>query len=75
MRRDVRSSAGTRDISLLHSVEPGSGVYPSSYPMGNVGSFPRVKRLGLEADHLNQSSGEVKNSGAVPPLSHFFFMV
>jgi hypothetical protein len=32
--------------------------------------YPRVKWLGLESDHSPPSSGEVKNGGAIPPLSH-----
>jgi hypothetical protein len=31
---------------------------------------PGVKRLGREADHSPPSSAEVKNGGAIPPLSH-----
>jgi hypothetical protein len=30
----------------------------------------RIKRPGREADHLTQSSDEVKNGGAVLPLHH-----
>jgi hypothetical protein len=32
--------------------------------------FPGVKRLGREADHSPPSNAEVKNGGAIPPLSH-----
>jgi hypothetical protein len=28
-------------FSLLHVVQTGSGVHPTSYPMGTTGSFPR----------------------------------
>jgi hypothetical protein len=32
--------------------------------------MPGVKRMGREADHSCSSSTEVKNGGAIPPLSH-----
>jgi hypothetical protein len=34
----VRVQEG-QEFSLLHVVQTGSGVHPTSYPMGNVGSF------------------------------------
>jgi hypothetical protein len=37
---------------------------------GYRGSFPGLKRPGLEADHSPPSSADVKNSGAVSPLPH-----
>jgi hypothetical protein len=43
-------------FSLLHSVQTGSGGLPASYPMGTGYSFSGGK--------------EVKNGGAIPPLSH-----
>jgi hypothetical protein len=33
-------------FSLLHTVQTGSGAYPSSYPVGTMGSFPRGKAAG-----------------------------
>jgi hypothetical protein len=48
-------------FSLLHIVQTGSGVYPTSYKMGTGGSFPGVKRQGPEADHSPPTSAEVKN--------------
>jgi hypothetical protein len=36
----VRYLAGTRNCSLLHSVQTGSGVHPISYAMGTAGCFP-----------------------------------
>jgi hypothetical protein len=45
---------------LYHHVQNGSGVYPASYPMGNRGFFPGVKRPGREADNSPPSSAEVK---------------
>jgi hypothetical protein len=35
-----------RELSLLHVVQTGSGVHPTSYPMGTGGSFPRGKAAG-----------------------------
>jgi hypothetical protein len=35
-----------RDVSLLHSVQTGSGAHPASYPMGTGGSFPGDKAAG-----------------------------
>jgi len=42
--------------------------HPASCPKDTGGSYPRTKRLGLEADHSPPSSAEVKNEGAIPPL-------
>jgi hypothetical protein len=36
----VRLPVGERDVSLLHSVQTGSGVHPASYPMGIGGALP-----------------------------------
>jgi hypothetical protein len=32
--------------------------------------FPKVNRPGRDPDHSPVSSAEVKNGGAIPPLSH-----
>jgi hypothetical protein len=37
-------------FSLLHCIQIGSGVYPTSYPMGTGGSCDGLKRSGREAD-------------------------
>jgi hypothetical protein len=42
---------GGSNFSLHHRAQHGSGAHPASYPKGNRGSFPGVKRPGLEADH------------------------
>jgi hypothetical protein len=39
----VRFPAGTGNFSLHHRVQNGSGVHPTSYPMGTVGSFSGSK--------------------------------
>jgi hypothetical protein len=67
---DVRHSflGRTRNFSILHSFQTGSGAHPASYPMGTEGSFPGVKRPGREADRSPTSNAEVKNGGAIPAL-------
>jgi hypothetical protein len=40
-----------QEFSLLHVVQTGSGVHPTSYPMGTWAVSPGVKRQGREADH------------------------
>jgi hypothetical protein len=41
---------------ILHIVQTGSGVHPTSYKMGTGGTFPGVKRQGREADHSPPNS-------------------
>jgi hypothetical protein len=48
--------------SLIHSGQACSGAHPSSCLSS------RVKQPGREVDHLPQSSAEVMNGGAIPPL-------
>jgi hypothetical protein len=71
-RRATGSAAAvrfpSRDFSLLHRVQTGSGSQPASYTMGTGGTG--VQRLGREADHTPPSNAKVKNDGAVPPLPH-----
>jgi hypothetical protein len=55
----VRFLAGARRVCLLHKVQTGSGSHLPFYPMGAGGR---------EADNSPQSSGEVMNGGAIPPL-------
>jgi hypothetical protein len=38
--------AGTRDFSLLHSIQTKSGAHTSLYPVGTGGCFPRGKASG-----------------------------
>jgi hypothetical protein len=35
-----------QEFSILHSVQTGSGVHPTSYPMGTGGFFPGGKAVG-----------------------------
>jgi hypothetical protein len=64
----IQFPAGTRDFSLLHNVQNGSGSHPT--PLQWVPELfpPGAKRQGREVDHLFPSSAEVKNGEAVPPL-------
>jgi hypothetical protein len=56
-----RFPAGARNFSFHHRVQTGSGTHPVSYPKGNRGYFPEVKRPEREADRSPQSSAAVKN--------------
>jgi hypothetical protein len=49
-----------QEFSLLHVVQIGSEVHPTSYTIGNGGSLPGVKRPGRETDHSLPTSVEVK---------------
>jgi hypothetical protein len=60
---------------LLHVVQPGSGVHPASYPVGNVSCFPRLKRAGREADHSTPTSAEVKKMWIHISTPTYTFMV
>jgi hypothetical protein len=62
---------GGSDSSLL-SVQTGSGAHPASYPMGTGDLSLGVNRPRREDDRSPPSSSEVKNAGAVPPLSHTY---
>jgi hypothetical protein len=66
----VRFSAGAKELSLLHSIQTGSGAHPASYPMGTGGFFPGLKQPGCEYHHAPPCSADVMNGGAIPPLPH-----
>jgi hypothetical protein len=42
----VRFPAGAGNFSLHQRFQNGSGVHPTSYPMGTRGSFPGGKAVG-----------------------------
>jgi hypothetical protein len=48
-------------FSLCHHIQTSCGAEPASYPVGILGSLPRVKQLEHEADHSPPSSAEVEN--------------
>jgi hypothetical protein len=66
----VRFPAGARGYCLLHSVQTGFWVHPTSYTKvteGGGGLFsPGIKRSESEAGNSPPSSAEVKNGGAIP---------
>jgi hypothetical protein len=50
-----------QEFSLLHVIQTGSGIQPTSCPTGTAGSLPEgVKRLGSEADHSPPTIAEIK---------------
>jgi hypothetical protein len=67
---EVFFPTGAGGLSLLHSVETGTGVHPSSYPTGFGDSSTELERPGREADHISPSNAEVKNDGATAPHRH-----
>jgi hypothetical protein len=59
---------------LLHVVQIGSGVHPTSYTMGTGSSFPGVKRPGREADHSPPTSAEVNKMWIYTSTPPYAFM-
>jgi hypothetical protein len=60
---------------ILHIVQTGSGVHPTSYKMGIGGSFLGVKQQGREADHSPPTSAEVKKMWIYTSTPTYVFMV
>jgi hypothetical protein len=54
----IQFSAGTMDLSLLHSIQTGSGAHSASYSM-----VPRAPSPGIQ-------QVELRMSRAVPPFSY-----
>jgi hypothetical protein len=50
-----------QEFLLLQVVQTGSGIHPTSYPMGTGGYFNGVKLQGGETNHSLPASAEVKN--------------
>jgi hypothetical protein len=67
---EVQFPAGTRDISIFHKVQIGSGTHRASYTMDIGGSFSGDKAAVRAAGHLISSNAQVKISGAIPPFFH-----
>jgi hypothetical protein len=61
-------------LSLLHNVQTGSGVHPTSYKMGTGGSFPGIERQGREADHSPPTSAEFKKMWNYTSTPLYVFM-
>jgi hypothetical protein len=55
----VRSPEEMGDFSLLHVVQTGSGVHPTSSPIDTGDSFPGGKAAGREANHSAPCNAEV----------------
>jgi hypothetical protein len=68
------SPSRIKKFSLLHIVQTGSGVHSTSYKMDTGGSFPGVKRQGLEADHSPPTSAEVKKMWIYTSTLLYVFM-
>ncbi|PNF35230.1 hypothetical protein B7P43_G06877 [Cryptotermes secundus] len=62
-----------KEFSPLHIIQTGSGVHPTSYPMGTGGS-PGVEQQGREADHSPPSSAEVKKMWIYTSTTPYAFM-
>jgi hypothetical protein len=65
-------SQWSQEFSFFYVIQTGSGVYPTSYPMGTETHSPGVKRLEGEADHSPPISVEVKKMWiytSTPPYS------
>jgi hypothetical protein len=71
--REFESRQGKK-FSLLHIVQTGSGVHPTSYPMGTRGSFTGDKAAGREADHSPPTSAEVKKMWIYTSTPLYVFM-
>jgi hypothetical protein len=64
-----RSQDNTIGIVTVYGLDVQTGSGTSSYLMGTRGFLPGVKQPVNEADHSPSSSAEVKNGGAIPPLT------
>jgi hypothetical protein len=60
-RAGVRLPKNSKNFLLLQHVETGPETQTSSYSVGTVGSFTRVKRLRRKTDHLSPPYAHVKN--------------
>jgi hypothetical protein len=56
------SQQGLGIFSPIHWNQTGSGVHPTSYPMGTNGSFLMVKQPRCEADNSCPSRADVENA-------------
>jgi hypothetical protein len=60
--------------NFLDVVKTGSGVHPTSYPMGTGGFFTGVKRPERETDHSYLASTEVKKMWIYTSTPPYAFM-
>jgi hypothetical protein len=72
----LQFAAGTRDFSVLQSIQTGSGAHPYFYyEVSTAGTYPGVKWLGCGADHLPMSTTESKNHWHYTSTPPYDFMV
>jgi hypothetical protein len=69
----VQVPVGSRIFSSPN-IQTGSGVHPTSYPMGTGGSIPGVKRPGSEADHHPPTSDEIRKTWVYTSTPPYVFM-
>jgi hypothetical protein len=71
---DSRGYTPSRRKIFLFSIASTPGLRPTQPPLQWVQRTfaPGVKRPWHEADHSSPSSAEVKDSGAIPPLTHMY---
>jgi hypothetical protein len=53
---------------IMHVFQNGSGVHPTSYPVGNGG----VRQQEREANNSSPSNAAIKEIGTAPPLHNLF---
>jgi hypothetical protein len=70
-----RSSSPGREKNFLQIVQTGSGVHPTSHPMGTGDSSPGLERQGREADHSPPAGAEVKKIWVYISTPPYAFMV
>jgi len=66
--------AVVRHFSLLQSFITGAGAHSTFYSVRTSGSFPRIKLLVLEADHLPPSRAKVKSEWTCTSSTPYSFM-
>jgi hypothetical protein len=64
---------GAGNFSSHHRVLNGAGAHPASHPRGTRGSFPEIKRPGLEAGHSPPSRAKVENAWSYTSTPQYAF--
>jgi hypothetical protein len=63
-----------QEFSLLHVVQIGSGIHPTSYPIDTYRSFPGGRAPESESDHSPPASAEVKEMWIYTSTPPYVFM-
>jgi hypothetical protein len=63
-------SRASNGLHILYMVQTGSGVHPTSYPMGTGGSFPGVNGRGLKMTTHFKLGPRSRKCRSVHPLPH-----